>query len=447
MAEVLTFGCRLNAYESEVIKAKAEKAGLKENVFILNTCSVTKEAEKDAIKKIRKLKRENPSAEILVTGCGAQIKPELFANMPEVSFVFGNGEKMTDKPYEMAKNGEKVLESKKTIEHSRLEDKIFFNQKKGLEFKEEKVLVNDIMSVKETHFAEVVSEFENHTRAFVQIQNGCNHRCTFCIIPFARGNSRSVPFGVLAREVQALVENGYKEIVLTGVDITDYGKDMEGGLTLGKMAKRLLNLIPSLERLRFSSIDVAEINEDIYDLIANEPRFMPYFHISLQSGDNLILKRMKRRHSREDVLNFVSKVKSLRNGVAFGADIIAGFPTETEECFENSKKLISEAGISFCHIFSFSPHDGTPAFKMPQVEKSVIKQRTGELILEGKKELAKLLTSMLGGEFNVLIETGNTGRCENFVTGILPENHNFKRGEIVKLKALSMEGEKLVFSA
>jgi threonylcarbamoyladenosine tRNA methylthiotransferase MtaB len=447
MAEVLTFGCRLNAYESEIIKTKAEKAGLEgENIFILNTCSVTKEAEKEAIKKIRKLKRDNPDAKIVVTGCAVQIRPEVFANMEEVSLIFGNKEKLTDTPYEVIKNGGVFEAKKEVVEHTRLEDKIFFNERKGFDLPSEKVLVNDIMSVKETHFAEVVSEFENQTRAFVQIQNGCNHRCTFCIIPFARGNSRSVPFGLLAREVQALVENGYKEVVLTGVDITDYGKDIEGGLTLGKMAKRLLKLVPDLSRLRFSSIDVAEVDDDIYDLIANEPRFMPYFHISLQSGDNLILKRMKRRHSREDVLEFVSRARSLRSGIAFGADIIAGFPTETEEHFENSRRLIEEAGISFCHIFSFSPHEGTPAFKMPQVERSVIKRRTNELILEGKKELKKLLEKMVGSELSVLIETGNLGRCENFAMGILPEGHKFNRGDIVKLKAVSVEDEKLIFA-
>jgi threonylcarbamoyladenosine tRNA methylthiotransferase MtaB len=445
MAEVITFGCRLNAYESEVIKAKAIKAGIDDNTFILNTCSVTKEAEKEALKKIRKIKRENPNAKIVVTGCAAQINPEVFSKMEEVSLVFGNKEKLTELPYDVIKSNS-TFSSNPSIEvnHQRYEDKIFFSERKDANPPSEKVLVNDIMSVKETHFSEVISEFENHTRAFVQIQNGCNHRCTFCIIPFARGNSRSVPFGVLAKEVEALVLNGYKEVVLTGVDITDYGKDLEGSITLGKMAKRLLKYIPSLLRLRFSSIDVAEIDDDIYDLIANEPRFMPYFHISLQSGDNLILKRMKRRHTREDVLKFVTNARNLRKNITFGADIIAGFPTETEEHFANSKRLIEEAEIAFCHIFPFSPHHGTPASKMPQIPKPTIKYRTNILIETGKVQLTKLLNLSVGKQFNVLVETEGIGRCENFLTGILPKN-DFKRGEIIPLKSVGVSGEKLLF--
>ena len=445
MTKVITFGCRLNAYESEAIKAKAEKANLDENTFILNTCSVTKEAEKDAIKTIKKLKRENPTAKIVVTGCGAQINPELFAKMNEVSLVFGNKEKLTDEPYQMIKNNTNpVSVTKQEVKHERYEDRIFFNERKKEEELSDKILVNDIMSVKETHFADVVSDFENHTRAFLEIQNGCNHRCTFCIIPFARGNSRSVPFGVLAREVQKLVENGYKEVVLTGVDITDYGKDLVGDLTLGKMVKRLLEYTPSLPRLRLSSIDVAEVDEDIYDLIANEPRFMPYFHISLQSGDNLILKRMKRRHTREDVLKFVEKARSLRYGIAFGADIISGFPTEEEEHFLNSKNLIKEAGISFCHIFSFSPHEGTPASKMPQVERQIIKERTRDLISEGKNELNKLLHSMIGKKLNVLYETRGLARCENFAVGVIENGNDELNGKIVEVIASGVRDEKLI---
>jgi threonylcarbamoyladenosine tRNA methylthiotransferase MtaB len=445
MTEVITFGCRLNTFESEAIKAKAKKAELGSDVFILNTCSVTQEAERDAIKKIKKIKKENPNAKILVTGCGAQVNPEVFANMEEVSLVFGNKEKLTDEPYNAVKTSGKFNSKVVEVNHERHEDKIFFNERRGMQVQSEKVLVNDIMSIKETPFHEVVSEFENRTRAFVQIQNGCNHRCTFCIIPFARGNSRSVPFGLLVKEVEALVKNGYKEVVLTGVDITDYGKDILEGLTLGKMIKRLLKLVPELARLRLSSIDVAEVDDDIYDLIANEVRFMPYFHLSVQSGDNLILKRMKRRHSREDVLRFVEKAKMLRKDIAFGADIISGFPTETEEQFQNSKRLISEASLSFCHIFSFSPHLGTPASKMPQVPKNIIKQRTGELILEGKKELNQLLNSMIGREFAVLCEAGKNVRCENFVYGVIKTEKEVKRGEIIKLKATGIEGEKLVF--
>ena len=448
MSEVITFGCRLNAYESEAIKAKALKAGVDKNIVILNTCSVTQEAEKEAIKKIKKLKKHNPSLRVVVTGCAAQIHPEVFAKMEEVELVFGNKEKLIDQTYNIVQNATRIdpnLTKNNKIEHNRHEDKIFFRETQGSGEFNDKILVNDIMSIKETQFTDVVSEFQNHTRAFVQIQNGCNHRCTFCIIPFARGNSRSVPFGLLANEVKTLVENGYKEIVLTGVDITDYGKDIVGGLTLGKMTKRLLSYIPQLERLRFSSIDVAEIDNDIYDLIANEPRFMPYFHISLQSGDDLILKRMKRRHKREDVLKFVLQARKLRENVAFGADIIAGFPTETEENFLNSKNLIEEAGLSFCHIFPFSPHTGTPAAKMPQVAREIIKHRTKDLILQGKVELQKLLNSMIGKKFEILCESNNTVRCKNFAPGILKSRQSFERGKVLLATATKLAEEKIIF--
>lgn len=450
MTEVITFGCRLNAYESEIIKQKAKTAGIEGEVFILNTCSVTQEAEKEAVKQIRKIKKENPLAKIIVTGCAAQVNSAKFAGMEEVSLIFGNKEKLEDATYKTVKEDGLFLQGE-ALERgaNRHEDKIFFNERKELQDFSQKVLVNDIFSVTETGHMykenDVVKEFEHHTRAFVQIQNGCNHRCTFCIIPFARGNSRSVPFGKLAEEVSALVENGYKEIVLTGVDITDYGKDLPGELTLGKMSKRLLKHVPSLPRLRFSSIDVAEVDRDIYDLIANEPRFMPYFHISLQSGDDLILKRMKRRHTRAQALEFIKQARYLRPEVAFGADVIAGFPTETEENFLNSKNLITEGEIAFCHIFSFSPHKGTPASKMPQVERGIIKARTGELIAEGKVQLNKLLNSMVGKEYSVLIETNNMGRCENFASGVF-EGAHLERGQIVKAKAVGFNGEKLSFT-
>jgi len=445
MTKVVTFGCRLNSYESEVIKAKIQKAGLNDDVAVFNTCSVTKEAEKEAIRSIKKFKKHNPNSKIVVTGCAAQINPNTFAEMESVSFVFGNVEKLTDTPYNIIKNGLKSNNEAVNSSHTRHEDKIFFNSRAKTQEHHDKILVNDIMSIKQTYFSNVVSSFENKTRAFLEIQNGCNHRCTFCIIPFARGNSRSVPFGILAQEIQKLVNNGYQEVVLTGVDITDYGKDLPGGLTLGKMVKRLLNHIPNLPRLRLSSVDVAEIDEDIFYLLRHEPRFMPYFHISLQSGDNLILKRMKRRHSREDVLNFVQKVREIRSDAAFGADIISGFPTETKDQFLNSKNLIIEAGISFCHIFSFSPHDGTPAAKMPQIEKSIIKQRTKELIEEGKNELKKLLNSMIEKEFFVLCESNTLARCHNFATGVITNATQDFSGQIVRVKAVGVKDEKLIF--
>lgn len=447
MANVLTFGCKLNTYETEIIKQKALKAGLGENIFIINSCSVTLEAERDQMKKIRHLKRKMPDAEIFVTGCGAQINANKFASMPEVSFVFGNEEKVKDEIYTQIAKGKPLQGVNLQNQSERHEDKIFFKERADVKDFDEKIMVNDIMSIKETasHMEEnVVTNFENQTRAFVQIQNGCNHRCTFCIIPFARGNSRSVPFGKLAKEIETLIEKGYKEVVLTGVDITDYGKDLAGGLTLGKMTKRLLKLFPNLPRLRFSSIDVAEIDNDIYDLISTEERFMPYFHISIQSGDDLILKRMKRRHERKDVINFVSQAKALRGDVMFGADIIAGFPTETEENFLNSKRLIEEADISFCHIFSFSPHNGTPAGKMPQIPKNIIKLRTNELIAEGKKQLNKNLNLMIGKEFDVLVESGGIGRCENFASGIIPSD--LEKNKIFKLVATEVQNEKLILS-
>lgn len=447
MASVLTFGCKLNTYEGELIKKKVEQHKIEGDVVIFNTCAVTKEAEKEAVKKIRKLKREKPNVRIAVTGCAAQINSAIFSKMPEVEFVFGNQEKMQDEAYKIMK-GIEVKPNITKQDSKRHEDKIFEQERQMFNaVNEEKVFVNDILSVKETagHLADVVTDFEGQSRAFVQIQNGCNHRCTFCIIPFARGNSRSVPFGVITEEVKKLVSNGYKEVVLTGVDITDYGKDLIGDVTLGKMIKRLLKLVPELARLRLSSIDVAEIDDDIYDLIQNEPRFMPYFHISLQSGDDLILKRMKRRHTRNDVIDFVKKVRSIRPGAAFGADIISGFPTEEEHNFLNSYNLIEEAGISFCHIFSFSAHEGTPASKMPQVKREVIKQRTAKLIEKGKQELAKLLNEMVGKEMNVLIESDGNVRCENFAQGFIQNFSELKKGDIVKAKAIGVENEKLIF--
>jgi threonylcarbamoyladenosine tRNA methylthiotransferase MtaB len=454
MAQVITFGCKLNLYEGELIKKRAKEASLSEDIIILNTCSVTEEAEKEAIKKIRSLKRKNPNSNIVVTGCAAQVNSGAFATMPEVSFVFGNKEKLGKEAYDIINNKGSYTAGENISDSTRYEDKIFLEARKGLRVESEKIMVNDIMSISETaghmnHERAIVTDFENHTRGFVQIQNGCNHRCTFCIIPFARGNSRSVPFGELTLEISKLVENGYKEIVLTGVDITDYGKDLPGDLTLGKMVKRLLKAVPNLERLRFSSIDVAEVDRDIYELVSNEPRFMPYFHISLQSGDDLILKRMKRRHTRVDVINFIKQVREIRPESAFGADIIAGFPTETEEQFNNSKNLISESEISFCHIFSFSPHMGTAASKMPQVEKNVIKKRTNILIHEGKSQLIKNMQSMVGSYYDILLETngsgGFTGRCENFISGVLPFSSDVKQGQIVRAKATGLIGEKLQF--
>ena len=329
--EIVTFGCRLNSYESEVMRGNAEKSGL-DNAIIFNTCAVTAEAERQARQAIRRARKENPSAKIIVTGCSAQIKPETYAAMAEVDQVMGNEEKLD--PVNYAPRSNALL----NISAS------------------EKILVNDIMSVKETA-SHMVTSFDGRARAFVQVQNGCNHRCTFCIIPYGRGNSRSVPVGEIVAQTRALVENGYKEIVLTGVDISDYGSDLPGTPTLGQMMRRLLALVPELQRLRLSSIDAVEVDADLYKLIAEEPRLMPHIHISLQAGDDMILKRMKRRHSRKDALDFCQHVRNLRPDVVFGADIIAGFPTETEEMFINTLNMVSEADITYLHVFPYSARE------------------------------------------------------------------------------------------
>lgn len=407
--EIITFGCRLNFYESEVIR-DALKASGEENVMVFNTCSVTKEAERQAKQAIRKARREHPAARIVVTGCAAQINPTQFANMEEVDKVIGNEEKLRPDGYS------------------------FFGE-------EEKIKVNDIMSVTETA-SHLISSFEGKARAFIQVQNGCNHRCTFCIIPYGRGNSRSVPMGEIVAQVRQLVAAGFQEIVLTGVDVSDYGSDLPGTPTLGKMMRRLLALVPELPRLRLSSIDVAEIDDDIMQLLAEEPRLMPHLHISLQAGDNMILKRMKRRHTREDVLAFCEKIRKINPAIAFGADIIAGFPTETEEMFHNTWRLIEEAGIQYLHVFPYSEREGTPAARMPQVEKSIRKERAAKLRDAGEKELAKFLIHNINKEHQVIAEEGNSGRTENFLLVELDGNQT--PGEIITVRATGVRGDKLI---
>ena len=403
--EIVTFGCRLNAYESEVMRSNAEKAQL-ENTIIFNTCAVTAEAERQARQAIRKARKANPNAKIIITGCSAQIKPEFYAGMEEVDIVIGNEEKLTAKTY--------------------------------LDFatSSEKILVNDIMSVKETA-SHLVANFDGKNRAFVQVQNGCNHRCTFCIIPFGRGNSRSVPIGEIVSQTRELVANGYKEIVLTGVDISGYGEDLPGQPTLGQMMRRLLTLVPELPRLRLSSIDAVEVDEDIYSLLAQEPRLMPHIHISLQAGDDMILKRMKRRHNRQDALNFCKKVRELRPDVAFGADIIAGFPTETEEMFVNTLNIVEEAGLSWLHVFPYSARSGTPAAKMPQIAKEIRKERATRLRQEGEKQAEKLLQSMIGKITGAIVENESHARADNFAPIKLLKPMN--NGDIVNLTILGVE--------
>lgn len=374
--EVITFGCRLNTYESQVMKDLALQAGL-ENAFIINTCSVTSEAERQARQTIRKLRRENPNAQIIVTGCASQINPKQFSDMAEVTRVIGNDEKMKLDSY-------------------------------AIDVPHERVLVNDIMSVRETA-SHMIAGFDGKARAFVQVQNGCDHRCTFCTIPYGRGNSRSVPVGEIVAQVKQLLANGYTEIVFTGVDITAYGADLPGQPALGEMVKRVLALLPDLKRLRLSSLDPVEMDEQLWTLIANEPRLLPHLHMSLQAGDDMILKRMKRRHLREDAIGFCRKARSLRSDVVFGVDLIAGFPTETDEMFENTLKIVDECDLTFLHVFPYSPRPGTPASRMPQVKGSLIKERAAKLREKGQQALEKHFKSLVGKTVTFLVEHSEKG--------------------------------------
>ena len=387
--EIVTFGCRLNSYESEVMKDLAGQAGLTDTV-IVNTCAVTAEAERQARQTIRKLRRQNPKAKIIVTGCAAQVKPEQFAAMPEVDRILGNEEKLQATSY-------------------------------GLDG-DARVRVNDIMSVRETA-AHMIAGFEDRARAFVQVQQGCDHRCTFCIIPYGRGNSRSVPIGRVVEQVRELVRNGYSEVVLTGVDITSYGPDLPGRPTLGQMIRRLLANVPELPRLRLSSLDPVEIDEDLFRLIAEEPRLLPHLHISLQAGDDMILKRMKRRHLRADAIAFVEKVKGLRPDMVFGADLIAGFPTETDAMFENTLRSVDDCDLTYLHVFPYSERPGTPAARMPQLPVEVRKERAARLRAAGEARQAAFLASRVGTEAEVLMEKpgsqGMLGRTEHFAPILL----------------------------
>jgi threonylcarbamoyladenosine tRNA methylthiotransferase MtaB len=378
-----TLGCRLNAYETEAMKELSEAAGVR-NAVIVNTCAVTAEAVRKAKQDIRRLRRDHPDAMLIVTGCAAQTEPETFAAMPEVTRVIGNTEKMQGSTWAALQAPDLIGETLR-------------------------VQVDDIMAVRETA-GHLIDGFGRH-RAYVQVQNGCDHRCTFCIIPYGRGNSRSVPIGEIVKEVEGLVAAGFKEVVITGVDITDYGKDLPGQPTLGAMLKRLLKLVLDLPRLRLSSIDVAEIDADILDLIANEPRLMPHLHISMQAGDDLILKRMKRRHLRQDILDFCVQARRLRPDVVFGADIITGFPTETDALFQNTYDCVEEAHISWLHVFPYSEREGTPAAKIPnQVPPKERKARAARLRQLGDKIVGKTLQKFVGTQQEIIIEQdGITG--------------------------------------
>jgi threonylcarbamoyladenosine tRNA methylthiotransferase MtaB len=394
--DVVTFGCRLNAYESEIIRRNTDAAGFGDaagDTVVVNTCAVTSEAVRQAKQTIRRIARERPGVRIVVTGCAAQIEPETFAALPNVGRVVGNEEKVDTRVWAETRD---------------LLDAAAF----GIA-REEKIAVNDIMSVTETagHFIDGVL---GHTRAIVQVQNGCDHRCTFCIIPYGRGNSRSVPMGEVVAQVRRLSDSGHSEIVVTGVDLTSYGANLPGAPRLGTLVKQILKHVPELARLRLSSIDSVEADGDLLDAFANEPRLMPHLHLSLQAGDDLILKRMKRRHSRADAIAFCEDMRRLRPDVVFGADVIAGFPTETEAMFARSLDLVDECGLTHLHVFPFSPRPGTPAAKMPPVARSVVKERAGRLRGKGAAALVRYLDGEVGTHRRVLMEMNNVGRTEQF---------------------------------
>jgi threonylcarbamoyladenosine tRNA methylthiotransferase MtaB len=381
-----TLGCRLNAYETEAMKELAREHGV-ENAVVVNTCAVTAEAVRKARQEIRRLRRDNPRAKLIVTGCAAQTEPETFSAMAEVDLVIGNSEKM--QPETWAGLGPD-----------------FIGQT-------EKVQVDDIMSVTETA-GHLIDGFGTRSRAYVQVQNGCDHRCTFCIIPYGRGNSRSVPAGVVVDQIKRLVDRGYNEVVLTGVDLTSWGADLPAEPRLGDLVMRILKLVPDLPRLRISSIDSIEADEALMEAIATEPRLMPHLHLSLQAGDNMILKRMKRRHLRDDAIRFCEEARRLRPDMTYGADIIAGFPTETEAMFENSLKLVEDCGLTWLHVFPYSPRPGTPAARMPQVHGAAIKERAARLREAGEAQVEKHLRAQHGTTRKVLMENPRMGRTEQF---------------------------------
>ena len=398
--EIITFGCRLNAFESEVIRRAAGEAGL-DNAVIVNSCAVTAEAERQTGQAIRRARRARPDARIVVAGCAAQIHPERYAAMAEVDQVLGNQEKLSAASYAAGR----------------------------------RVAVGDMTQLRETA-AHLIEGFEGRARGFVEVQQGCDHRCTFCIIPLGRGPSRSVPLGEIVRQVRALVDGGYREIVLTGVDLTGFGGDLPGQPSLGQLCRRLLALVPELARLRLSSLDPAEIDADLWRLVAEEPRLMPHLHLSLQAGDDLILKRMKRRHLRADALAVAARARELRPGIALGADLIAGFPTEDEAMFERSLALIEDCGLAFVHVFPYSARSRTPAARMPQVPAPVRKQRAAALRMRGRQATACFLASRLGSEERVLVEEPGRGHGESFA------EVRFAGGQAGEIARVAIEGQR-----
>ncbi|MCA2012549.1 tRNA (N(6)-L-threonylcarbamoyladenosine(37)-C(2))-methylthiotransferase MtaB [Cereibacter sphaeroides] len=408
-----TLGCRLNAYETEAMKDLAQQAGVS-NAHVVNTCAVTAEAVRKARQEIRRIARENPGATIIVTGCAAQTEPETFAEMPEVTRVIGNHEKMQAETW------------------------------KGLApdliGETERVQVDDILSVKETA-GHLIDGFGTRARAYVQVQNGCDHRCTFCIIPYGRGNSRSVPAGVVVEQIKRLVGAGYREVVLTGVDLTSWGADLPAEPKLGDLVRRILKLVPDLERLRISSIDSVEADPALIEAIASEKRLMPHLHLSLQAGDDMVLKRMKRRHLRDDAIRFCEDMRNARPDLVYGADIIAGFPTETEEMFANTLNMVKECGLTWLHVFPYSPRKGTPAARMPQVAKSLIKERAARLRSLGEELAVAHLAQQVGRQHLVLMENPRMGRTEQFTEVKFAQDHEV--GSIIPALIQGHDGSQL----
>jgi threonylcarbamoyladenosine tRNA methylthiotransferase MtaB len=405
--EILTFGCRLNAYESEVMRGLSATT---DNTVIINTCAVTAEAERQARQAIRRIAREQPGADIVVTGCAAQIDPAAWAALPNVTRILGNGDKLKPESWHAGAGS----------------------------------AVSDIMAARETA-AHLVTEFASRARAFVQVQQGCDHRCTFCIIPFGRGPNRSVPIGAIATQVRILTAGGYQEVVLTGVDIASYGPDLPGAPTLGQMIRRLLQAVPELPRLRLSSIDPAAIDDDLWRLIAEEPRLMPHLHLSLQAGSDLILKRMRRRHSRGEALAVVRRARDLRPGIAIGADLIAGFPTETDALFDDTIRFVTEAALPYLHVFPYSERPGTPAARMPAVPKPIRKQRAAALREAGAAEAGRFFTAQIGGTVSLLTEACQSGHSEHFAPVRL--QHPATPGTILRARITGATNDTLLAEA
>ena len=409
--EIKTYGCRLNFYESEVIRKYAKDNNLQNHIFI-NSCAVTNKTIADLKNEIRKVKKENQQSQVVLTGCAAQIHKKDFEAMSEVDSIIGNKEKLESSTYKT------IRESNKPVN-----------------------LVGDIFE-NEQAISPIISKVKNRIRGFVQIQNGCDHRCTFCIIPYGRGNSRSVDPKNIIKQIKLLLKKNYKEIVLTGVDLTSYGSDFEKKISLSKLVKTILNKLPQLNRLRLSSLDIAEIDDELINLYGSEKRLLPHIHLSLQAGDNMILKRMKRRHSREDAINAIERIRAVRPDIVFGADLIAGFPTETEEMFLNSMRLIDKCNITFLHVFPFSPRDGTPAARMPQLDREIIKKRAKILRDIGERKITEHYDKLKNKEINLIVESQNQGRSDTFAKVCLDDN--FEEGKIIKMLVTGKRQEGLI---